>query len=266
MELQVLNNVSVDWETLAWAAEEEAQGGAFLLYSCIYKCSRRQSWWDFPSPIEMGPPVHLLHCRWGGVMALEPEVILWRTVPSGILRAPTVPHSAAKNPLLIAGWNFCEAVERHLSPWLGPSGISHRGDSVAVRGVTAVSLQLTARFSCTVTFVRLFSWWRPSPLSTLALLTEFPLCVFSSCMYWHLLYFLETIRHTSKTHIYQGSQHAIVHLCHKSQCPKLSHGKANWDCTNSLTNVMFGWFVSCFPGRLRCLLRRALPKPLLITG
>lgn len=115
----------------------------------------------------------------------------------------------------------------------------------------AVALQLTARFSCTVTFARLFSWWQASPLSTLGLLTEFPQSVFSSCVYWHLLYLLGIIRHPSKTHIYQGSQHAIAHPCHKSWCPTLSHDKSNCECTNLLINVRFGCFVSCFPGRLR---------------
>lgn len=115
----------------------------------------------------------------------------------------------------------------------------------------AVSLQLTARFSCPVTFARLFSWWQPCPLSALGLLTEFPLPVFSSCIYRHLLYFLGIIRHPSKAHIYQGSQHAIAHPCHKSQCPTPPLDKSNCECINPLINVLFACFVSCFPGRLR---------------
>lgn len=42
-------------------------------------------------------------CRGTGIVRLaEPEVTLWRTVLPGILSTPSVPHSAAENPLLIA--------------------------------------------------------------------------------------------------------------------------------------------------------------------
>lgn len=204
----------------------------------------------------MGAHVHLLPCRWGGVIALE----LWGCQNQKWLcgelsflypESPQCPSLSSKESTANCMWNLCEAMERHLSPSLGPSGTSHQGDSVPVRGVTCCVIAVDGQVFLHCDICQALQL-------TTGLSSECPGIarrISSACFL--LLYILASPLFSwsnstySKTHIYQGSQHAIAHPCHKSQCPTPSHDKSNCERTNPRLNVMFGCFVSRFPGRLR---------------
>lgn len=112
----------------------------------------------------------------------------------------------------------------------------------------AVSFQLIDSFSYLVTFAQAFH-----------LEASFSEChrithsvspgVFTPLFNGISFVFLEEhLRHSSRIHIYQSSQHTIPHPYHKSQ----SHMPSNWIVSALiLSQMLFGCFLSYFPVRLR---------------